>query len=234
MNQKLGFSAGALAVTLVTLIILVPFGGQAANEVLVSVVGTATPVPPTSTPVPTPTPAPVTEDNTWTVEANADDYYETDADTALTGGNDIWVRSGSTASSRINIAVRMNNVDIPQGATINSATLRLNSNTSGRLEGYLYGHDVDDSPSLTDVTGLPRTTANVFWGSGNVGTGYVSSPSITAIVQEIVDRAGWVEGNDMTIIVVARDGTQYNFLGDAFESGTTNYSELDANFTYTP
>lgn len=229
-GTKLGFSAGALAVTLVTLIILVPFGGQAANEVLVSVVGTATPVPPT------PTPAPVTEDGNWTVLASADDAYENDAGVGFnSSGNDIWIESGGTAAGRINSAMRMRNVDIPQGATINTATASIFSNQSGRFSVTgIFAHDVDDSPSLSDVTTLPRTTASSFWDSGNVGVARITTSSITAVIQEIVDRPGWVSGNNLTLIFIGNDGSNYNGLGYSLDAGGGEYTELDVNFTYTP
>lgn len=200
---------------------------------------TATPTPTptnTPTPTPTPTPAPVTEDGTWKPEASSDDAWEGDHDSGFNSSNqDLWIRSGSTQSGRINIAIRFRNVDIPQGATINTATSSLYSNTSSRFAvGCIHGHDIDDSPSLGDVTGLPRTTACTFWDSGNVGTGYTTTPSIVGAVQEVIDRVGWVSGNSMTLIFVARDGTQYNGLADAWDHSGTNEATLDVNFTYQP
>ena len=235
MSQKLGFTAAGMAITLVFLIIVIPFGGQAANEVLVSVVGTATPIPPTSTPVPTPTPSPVTEANQWQVPQGNYDAYETDAGTAFSHTVlDVQINSGSVASGRLNSAVGFN-VDIPQGATINSATTQCYTDFTSRISGKIYAWDVDNGGVLSDVTTLPRTTANVGWNTNSIGAGqWIVSPDISTVLQEIVDRGGWVEDNALTLVFIANSGSAYNSYMNAYNRDPATACKLDANFTYTP
>lgn len=234
--MKLGFSGGAVIATLVAIVVLIPFMELGAPSVSSAIQGTVTPVPPTSTPVPTPTPAPVTEANQWIVPQSNYDAYETDAGTAFsTSVTDVIVTSGVVASGRINSAIGFD-VDIPQGATINSATTQCYTNFLSRVSGDIYAWDVDNAGVLSDVTTLPRTAASVSWFSNQIGSGqWIESPDISTVLQEIVDRAGWVENNALTLVIIADTGSNYDAYFNSFDHASgTNRCKLDANFTYTP
>lgn len=114
------------------------------------------------------------------------------------------------------VGVRFNNVAIPQGATITNAYLTLTA----------YGHhtgsgasmkiaaaaadDVDDFSSHDRylLQNMAKTTSTSWSGIPKwYKNSDYQSPSIAAQVQEVVNRAGWLPGNALAIIM-------HDFSGD--------------------
>ena len=110
---------------------------------------------------------------------------------------------------------RMSNVEIPQGVTIKSATLTITcaheldlGYSSGNYKGFNMDcscADYDTSPSFSTVgvfKGLARTVVvNWFVPTGTiwtVGERYIT-PDLTTCFQQIVNRPGWVSGNNILI-----------------------------------
>ncbi len=103
--------------------------------------------------------------------------------------------------------LRFQGVAVPQGALITSATLVLQSagtafGGSGTNWGYWYGDAADNSAAWTNSDRpdqRTKTTANsaVIWST--VNTTPVPT-DVTAIIQEIVNRAGWASGNALSIV----------------------------------
>ncbi len=109
---------------------------------------------------------------------------------------------------------RFTGVTIPQGATITSAYLTLNSaGVSGAIQQkFINGEAADNAATFStaaDYNGRTRTSASVSWTAGawTSGTWY-NSTDITTVVQEIVNRAGWTSGNAMALFWY--DGTGWN------------------------
>ena len=104
---------------------------------------------------------------------------------------------------------RFQNVIVPQGATIDSAYIKLNWEGGEEVDFLIAAVDVDDFDVPTDNTYAAHdteTTATVSWnipseGSQDSGKYYKTSPDIKTIIQEIVDRAGWSSGNAIGIII---------------------------------
>jgi hypothetical protein len=109
------------------------------------------------------------------------------------------------SGSNILALIRFPNMTIPQGATINSAV----------LQGYFYNTSYDSVAltvagiaadnrgafTTTDTTPI-WTTANVAVNISNVmtsGSGFYTIATVTGIVQEIVNRAGWASGNAIAL-----------------------------------
>lgn len=109
--------------------------------------------------------------------------------------------------------VRVPGVTIPQGATINSATLTViaSANFAPTTQTVVTAFDEDDSDQIADATdyyGRSLTTANtddVF--NGAFFAGDPEEVDVTAIVQEIVDRVGWVSGNAMQFVFQQNSGS---------------------------
>ncbi len=106
---------------------------------------------------------------------------------------------------------RFVSVPIPQGATIISAVMSVlirSAPAGDDPEVTIWGDDTDDADPLHDLTPadyLPEnrtpTSATVVWSDTNLGNDiWVDLPSITAIIQEIINRPGWVSGNALAII----------------------------------
>jgi len=99
---------------------------------------------------------------------------------------------------------------IPQGSEIISARIivQLAAGAKNDAEGTWYCQDIDDAPTFTtasgDISNRARTTASVAWTTNDVGgiDAVVSTPDLAVCLQEVVNRAGWVEGNNAVFIYV--------------------------------
>jgi len=130
--------------------------------------------------------------------------------------------------TRVDSAVRFPLVGIPNGATIISATLTVTCETgrSDMISTVLQYDDVDDSVTFvpgtpSSFTGRTWSVSNVVWDPAGCGAGVgteLVSPDISSLIQEIVDRAGWVEGNALTIGWFEDGSTDGTFLQlDSYE-----------------
>ncbi|MCG3204080.1 MAG: hypothetical protein KCHDKBKB_00783 [Elusimicrobia bacterium] len=107
------------------------------------------------------------------------------------------------------IGLRFQNITIPKGATIQSAYLRFagDSDLSGtEVTPIIYGEDADSSSTFTttnsDISNRTLTTASTNWPiSSSTHMAITSTPDIKTIVQEVIDRAGWSSGNNISFIV---------------------------------
>lgn len=153
--------------------------------------------------------------------------------------------------SDVNQALRFTGVTIPQGATIDSATLTVytNANMAGAGvtdEVRVYGEDVDNAAQLSGAAdalsrlSTNKTTAFVDWyvwetGGPLVGIDQPSvSPDISTIVQEIVNRVGWVSGNSMQFFVDDLGTGTSLAMRSYFNGAAATYPRLQVGFTYTP
>ncbi|MFW5442824.1 MAG: Ig-like domain-containing protein [Methylococcaceae bacterium] len=109
------------------------------------------------------------------------------------------------------VGVRFQNLVIPQEATIVDAYIQYTSDEvdSEATNLTIYGQNSTNPATFTtnnsDVSGRPLTTAQVSWAPAPWTTNEQSSaiqatPNLSAIVQEVVDQAGWASGNAMVFI----------------------------------
>jgi hypothetical protein len=128
------------------------------------------------------------------------------------------------------IALRFQTIDIPQGATIDSATLTLKRiSTSGSPTINIYGSDVDNAPawgSGNRVKDITKTAAFTVLDTANA----TSANDVTAIIQELVDRPGWASGNDISFGFF-QPSTGGNWKGYSFEKGGADIPTLDITYT---
>ena len=110
------------------------------------------------------------------------------------------------------VGIRFRNVTVPQGSFVTNAYVeftRTDSNGEQQSDAdvRIFGHDVDDAPDFDSNSDLDNyfgdtTSASVEWlnipdpGSN----GAVTSPDISSIIQEIVQRGGWDSGNDLNLL----------------------------------
>ena len=103
------------------------------------------------------------------------------------------------------------NVTIPQNTTILSADYSIYPHTGvyDYLRVYVYGNDVNNSanfnttPHVISPTYRPRTSAKVSWEDYGHAHSWISR-DVTPVVQEIIDRAGWQSGNNLTLLLIAK------------------------------
>ena len=152
--------------------------------------------------------------DTWQVEADSDDCYRRLVADAFDLENvRIYAGSGTVDSYGFGAGLRFTGITIPPGSTIDSAYLKITAeplNAQTICNTRVSGHDVDNSLTLTNKTDFDdryanhRTAAIVDW--DNIPTWSVDeygadtfSPDIKAVIQEIINRGGWVSGNSLTL-----------------------------------
>ena len=115
------------------------------------------------------------------------------------------------------VAVRFQNVSIPNGATITNAYITFeaiheNSSNSNATTINIYGEAADEAESIdfsetNNISGRTTTSASVTWSPGSWTAGHTyDTPDLSSIVQELVNRDGWNEGSSMVFIFT---GTGY-------------------------
>jgi type IV pilus assembly protein PilY1 len=123
------------------------------------------------------------------------------------------------------------NVEIPRGAIIISARLKVCAHTDHLTDitfGKIEAESADNVESFSisrNIASLPRTNASVHWDiiePWSPDTWY-ESPDIADVIQEIIDRDGWSADNSLAIIYSSRS-----------ESGYRNFSSYDRSSDYAP
>jgi len=141
------------------------------------------------------------------------------------------------------VGLRFTNVELDSGEVINSAFIQFETDevtvgaVSITIQGQLSSNAADFTTTVNDVSNLatrPRTVATVTWTPnewdlvGEKGTDQLTV-DIGTIVQEIVNQAGWVNGNSMVFIFTGATGNTRIAENDATLSINTAF---DATPTY--
>ncbi|WP_158544439.1 PKD domain-containing protein [Blastococcus sp. TBT05-19] len=150
-------------------------------------------------------------------------------------GNDLELVTDGTSNQQVGL--RFAGVPVPQGATVTSAHVQFSADevTTGAADLLVQGEAADDTEGFTSdagsVSSRPRTEASVAWQPApwsTVGARGIEerTPDLTSIVQQIVSREGWAEGNAMTFVLTGT-GTR---TADAYEGGPQNAAALHVEF----
>jgi hypothetical protein len=134
-----------------------------------------------------------------------------DAKTYNTGFSttDIDAVVGSASGYSCDYLARFTDVNIPQGAAIDSAFLSLHcSSTQGgtTCNGLIYAEDTASAATFTswnDYASRHLTGNAIAWNdieSHTLQTWY-RTPDIKSIIQEIIDRGDWSSGQDLAVFV---------------------------------
>ncbi|MEZ4953743.1 MAG: Ig-like domain-containing protein [Saprospiraceae bacterium] len=182
------------------------------------------------------------------INSGADDAEEEGPDGSFLGPGKIYLASsdleltqdfGFPSSGTQKIGLRFNTINVPQGATITSATLKFraisadfpNSN-SGATALTIKGQAADNATTFLNVTNnisnRALTSASALWNPSTWSSNNnYSSPDLSTIVQEIVDRPGWVDGNSLAFVISGNGSrSAYSYNGSA-----TYAPKLDITYT---
>lgn len=140
------------------------------------------------------------------------------------------------------IGIRFSAVTIPQGAIINSARLVVTSSgvySTDTVSSRIQGEDENSAAAFSTVADyfLRSDTSNyTYWNNiahWAAGAEY-ASPDISGVVSEIVNRAGWVWGNNM--VIYWRDhyslSSQSNYMPPNIRGGASY--KLVVDYTSSP
>ena len=145
---------------------------------------------------------------------NADDGHLYDGSfTAATSYLQMGVYDDIGAST----CITFDSVDVPQGATINSAiiTIRAYDDATNSPLTKIYAVDEDNQQPFTQVSDFSApnlTTASVDWDPSEAWSFEVAynTPDISSVIEEVVGRPGWAAKNSITIIILNDGGTGNN------------------------
>lgn len=148
------------------------------------------------------------------------------ADNDLGGGRNNLNFSNFTSPN----GYRFENVSIPQGSTIDSATLELFIDRVNKQPQLVVNGDDSDNSAAWGSGDQPAdrtlTTANVTsssFGTNGAGTSDVDaylSIDVTTVLQEIVNRSGFSSGNSVSLIAsIAANIGEYAYIRDANRTG---------------
>lgn len=181
-----------------------------------------------------------------TVGASADDAFESSAGVVSITSTPL----GNVDDTNEWGGVRFANVTVPKGATVTQAILSfgIGNVTEAEPDHTFYGDDADNSGQFTtganDISGRTRTTANVTWSEANLhyttaGTPptpmlYRSMPDIKTIIQEIVDRPGWVSGNALSIVFQGSADANRDLNIVSYDGTPSNAAYLSITYTAPP
>lgn len=171
------------------------------------------------------------------ITAGADDGYTNTVagGTFNNSANDIFF--GKSGALTLNSFFRRSSVPIPQAANIISATIALTSfaTTAGALTVTISGNDEDNAAAPTTYAGYNAkvlTGATVDWNTSEtwVAESAYTSPDISTIIQEIIDRPGWASGNALMLFIKDNAGS---VLRDVYSYDSTPAKSALLTITYT-
>ena len=162
-----------------------------------------------------------------------------DAEQTLSSGvvdlasDDLDLRSSDVSGMRFALAV-------PQGASISAATVSFVSkgNTSGANTFTFRVQAADNAATFSSSNGnLSRNTSSssVSWTPGSWSDGQrYTSPDLSGLIQEVVDRSGWSSDNHVVLLVNAsssnkRAARTYDYSGNNSQAPrlSVSYSDND-------
>jgi len=152
------------------------------------------------------------------VQAGRDDAEESE-NVFFSAGFDVEVGINNPARGNLEMGIRFQDIQVPPGAAILSAVMQVTPRATSSADiplTEIVGNDVDDAIEFNVVDALlldrvrfrAETANSVNWNIPQFLAGVpVQTPELGSIIQEIVNRDGWVEGNSIALIVRNRDGS---------------------------
>jgi hypothetical protein len=146
-----------------------------------------------------------------------------------------FMRVGSSASEQLPYYISgmiFRDVNVPKGARIASARLKIRTHER-RLTAEVYGtiqaEDADRAvvfSSSSPIDGRHRTNASVNWDHIEpwLPDTWYESPDIAEVIQEVINRDGWSEGNSLAVFYSARE----------HKGGYREISSYDRGVDYAP
>jgi|GEM_PF-1936080 len=112
------------------------------------------------------------------------------------------------------VGMLFRSVDVPQGAVINSAYIEFETDEtdSGTTNLIIYAEDEDSAGNIGNNDGnlstRTPTTETETWSPGawNTVSQKHQTPNLSDIIQELVDRPGWVANNNMALLIAPGTG----------------------------
>ena len=150
-----------------------------------------------------------------------------------------WGWMGSVTANRLghqgyhyNSCLRWTNIDLDKDQSLSNAYLRLRQsgdvNGVGDIDSLIYGFDEDNTATFTGKpTGRALTTAYTEWDFSSTRYEWKASPDISGVVEEIISRSGWSNGNALGVLLVDDNcASEEYFDFTAYDESGGNEPEL--------
>ncbi|NDV92183.1 pilus assembly protein PilY [Alteromonas sp. 345S023] len=175
---------------------------------------------------------PVRPELITSIGASNHDAYEVNG-VVNTNSDDVVLSSGTET---VLAGLRFSELNIPQGATIESAYIRFTSErfnvaaTELSIMGEASASSSVFSASSSNLSSRVRTQAQVTWATDNdfpASGEVVTTPDISSVIQEIVDLDQWCGGKDLSLLIegVSSDSAS-NRLARAQDAGQGGAPQL--------
>jgi hypothetical protein len=134
--------------------------------------------------------------------------------------------------------LRFQTVDIKPGIVIDLAELLYNTNAASSyneesIDPRIFGVDVDNFAGWASTGGRPRTVPKTgAFAPGDNTTNIVTVNDVTALVQEVVNRPGWVRNNSIGFVISDAEppGPPGRYLGIFDYGGGGQSASLEITF----
>lgn len=166
------------------------------------------------------------------VGASSDDA----TDSSLTGTTG-YINYTTSTTGTYKWGFRFTSVPIPQGTTLSSATISpyIASTSYDDPQVTISCDDTDSSVTFDLTNNQPsdrtKTTATAAWQAVGVGSGYVASADIASPISEVVGRAGWASGNDLSVLTVPIS-SGYRTQIRTYDGGSKYAAKLNVTYSY--
>lgn len=167
------------------------------------------------------------------VEAGSDDGSELASGAVnITNGGTAPFQQYPTTNGRWG-AARFLAPGIPRGALILTATVTVwDTVGTSVLDATIFFQAVDDAATITtttnDISSRGRTTASVAWDVASTTAGSQVSPDVSAPLQEVINRSGFAESNDIAVII--QIDANNTVRSRTFDGNPTKAAKLDITY----
>ena len=172
--------------------------------------------------------------------ASDDDAEELADGTVKLTSYDLEMFDYAAGSPHRAVGLRFDGLAIPAGAQISNAWIQFWAQQDSTVATAITieGHKVTDAPvfgaTLNNITSRPRTTVSIPWAppawNWPDGGPAQQTPDISAILQELVDQGGWVQGNAVALILTGYGER----ISDSVDNPTGKWPLLHVEFTLVP
>ena len=176
------------------------------------------------------------------IDQSIDDAYQKVGNgDIVTSSDQVEVpQTNSNTSSRTLSRLRFKDLAIPQGSTIESASIQFEVDKYYDNNAALAFEieDTDDAPELIAddwwIGNQPKVPANVVWtipssDDWSVNT-KVSTPDLSTLVQAVVDRPGWQAANDMAFMISTANGATGRRQFDSYDGEQPAAAKLSVEY----
>lgn len=158
-------------------------------------------------------------------DGNDDAEQNVDSGQLWTTSSDLELIFDNNPGGEQIVGIRFQNIDIPQGAIITAAYIQFTTDETGSDPTLVYIQGENEDLALPfdgdfNISNRPLTNASVAWDIEpweivGEASNKQKTPDLSTIVQEVINRSGWTQGNALAFIITGSGTrTAESFNGD--------------------